>query len=175
MNSGQEKLNKKDVRSGIWTFILSFIILSGFSFLCISMLFESSKRQSFSIEEDMKHYKDFKNNDIYIQGKMNSIFNQMIQISNDNYYGNDKNISLIKERKREIIEEINKDTIKNYKHFSLMLDNIDKMIELKQQIQGLNYEIYGMRQSINDCIKLKNKKIQRAKEDVVPVGRNAKY
>ena len=56
--TGQQKLNKKDVRKGTLHFFLSFIILCFFSFFSIFLFFKSSEVQKDDIQSELEHYRN---------------------------------------------------------------------------------------------------------------------
>ncbi|WP_244428587.1 type VI secretion system transmembrane protein TssO, partial [Flavobacterium sp. B17] len=59
MSSNREKkLNKADVRIGIWKFVLSFIVLSGVSFICVFFFFKSYDIQRQGIQKKSEDYRD---------------------------------------------------------------------------------------------------------------------
>lgn len=177
MNSGQVKLNKDDVRNGIWTFIFSFIILSSFSFLCVFMFYQSSHTQRVEIEQKYQEYKDMQKRDIQLQANMNEIYKRMSVISGVNYIANgdetEKILDKIDESKKLIKGE---DSIKDFKHYSVLLRNFRKMIALKENLNSLNQEVANKKTALQECSEKMNapKPMKNIPKPAYPLGPNVK-
>lgn len=177
MNSGQVKLNKDDVRNGIWTFVLSFIMLSSFSFLCLFMFYESNHKQRLEIEQKYQEYKDMQKRDMQLQLNMEEIYSRMSLISGVNYLANGdetgKILDKIDESKKLIKGE---DSIKDFKHYSVLIRNFRKMIAAKENLNNLNKEVANTKIALQGCSEIMNapKPKKAPPKPVYPVGSNVK-
>lgn len=158
MNSGQEKLNKNDVRSGIWSFILSFLVLSGFSFFCVYLFFESSRRQSLEIEKYTDEYRNMQKRDLVLQQNIEEIYTRMSFLSKANTSSNKANQEIIVTKIIESRKFIGKDSIKDLKHYSMLLKNMGVMMSLKERLYSLNQEVDNAKFYTEEC----QNKINRA-------------
>lgn len=151
MNSGQVKLNKDDVRNGIWTFIFSFIILSSFSFICIFTFFESSKLQIEQVEQNASNYRDMLNKNFKIQEKMGEIEKDLFIISGTSYIESESSRNNIYDKMKAVSVVIGEDSVKNFKHYATLVKNFRKIMNQKEALNNINRSVDNAKQSLAEC------------------------
>ncbi len=81
MSSNREKkLNRADVRSGIMKFILSFVVLSGVSFICVFFFFKSYDIQREGIKKEADNYRELLTRSDLLRIHVDSILYRMDQL-----------------------------------------------------------------------------------------------
>ncbi|MBL1223116.1 type VI secretion system transmembrane protein TssO [Chryseobacterium sp. L7] len=157
-SSREKKLNKSDVRAGIWKFILSFAVLSVVSFMCLFLFFKSYSIQREGITKDADAYRDLMVRGDVLRAQVEKIYERM----------NQYNINKVENEvflKTSIMDDINdaklimgKDSADNFKHYAILLKQIGPMLTLKNDIAGVEYRKRGVLRDLDDCMS----KVQRA-------------
>ncbi|ASW74487.1 hypothetical protein IQ37_13250 [Chryseobacterium piperi] len=133
MSSNRErKLNKSDVRTGIWKFVLSFVVLAAVSFTSVFFFFKSYDTQTDGISREAENYRQLLGRSDILRVQVDTIFSRMSRLNrveNDIFLRND------------IIDNVNnaknimgKDSVDNFKHYSSLMKQIRPMLNLKNQI-----------------------------------------
>jgi len=152
MSSNREKkLNKADVRIGIWKFVLSFIVLSGVSFICVFFFFKSYDIQRQGIQKKSEDYRDLLSRSDFLRIQVDSIFYRMDQldinkVENDIFLRNS-----IMDEIRSARDVMGKDTADNFKHYSILMKHIEPMLALKKQIIEVSYKEQVAIRDLSEC------------------------
>lgn len=152
MSSNREKkLNKADVRIGIWKFVLSFIVLSGVSFICVFFFFKSYDIQRQGIQKKSEDYRDLLSRSDFLKMQVDSIFYRMDQldinkVENDIFLRNS-----IMDEIRSARDLMGKDTADNFKHYSILMKQIEPMLALKKQIIEVSYKEQVAIRDLSEC------------------------
>lgn len=159
MSSNREKkLNKSDVRAGIWKFILSFAVLSAVSFTCLFLFFKSYSIQREGITKDADAYKELMVRGDVLRAQIEKIYERMNQYSINKV---ENEVFL----KTGIMDDVNdaklimgKDSVDNFKHYAVLLKQIGPMLALKSDIAGVEYRKRSVLRDLDDCMN----KVERA-------------
>ena len=129
-----KKLNKSDVRVGIWKFILSFAVLSLISFCTIFFFFKSYHTQRLGMEDEAERYDQLLGRSKVLNIKVDSI-HQLLTLLDINKVKNDNML------RTQITDEIydarsfmGADSAGNLRHYAVLLKNIEPMLDLKTKI-----------------------------------------
>ena len=129
-----KKLNKSDVRMGIWKFILSFIALSLISFCAVFFFFQSYHTQRMGMEKEAERYSELRGRSNAMNIKIDSI-HHLMTLLDINKVQND--IQLRKQITEELYDArsiMGKDSVDNLKHYATLLKYIGPMLDLKTKI-----------------------------------------
>ncbi|WP_306622424.1 type VI secretion system TssO [Chryseobacterium ginsenosidimutans] len=152
MSSNKEKkLNKSDVRIGIWKFVLSFIILSGVSFTCVFFFFKSYDIQREGIKKQADDYRELLTRSDLLRTHVDSILYRMDQldinkVSNDIILRN-----YIMDNVQDAKNIMGKDSADNFKHYSILMKHIEPMLALKDQIVKTSYNEQIALRDLSEC------------------------
>lgn len=153
MSSNREKkLNKSDVRIGIWKFILSFVVLSVVSFLCLFLFFKSYNIQREGIVRESDAYKELMMRGDVLRAHVDKIYDQMNQL-NINKVENDVFLrTRIMDDVREVKNIMGKDSANNFKHYAVLMKQIEPMLKLKNDIIGVESQKKIVLRDLEECI-----------------------
>jgi hypothetical protein len=152
MSSNREKkLNKTDVRVGIWKFILSFIALSGVAFICVFFFFKSYDIQREGIKKQADDYRELLTRSDLLRTHVDSIMYRMDQldiskVDNDIFLRN-----YIMDNVRDAKNIMGKDSADNFKHYSILMKQIEPMLALKNQIINISYKEQTALRNLSEC------------------------
>lgn len=152
MSSNREKkLNKSDVRVGIWKFVLSFVVLSGVSFICVFFFFKSYDLQREGIKKQADDYRELLTRSDLLRTHVDSILYRMDQldinkVANDNFLRNN-----IMDNVRDAKNIMGKDSADNFKHYSVLMKQIEPMLALKNQIIDVSYKEQVALRDLSEC------------------------
>ncbi|QDP84778.1 hypothetical protein FNJ88_04140 [Chryseobacterium sp. SNU WT5] len=134
VTSGQEKLNKKAVNKGIWGFVISFVLLTGITFLAVFMFFKSSEFQQKEVDKEVSNYRMLQSKNNLLQDRMETIYSNMSRLASDQVQNEiflrDKIIEDIRDCKNIMGE----DSIKEFKQYATLIKNMSEMIILKNDL-----------------------------------------
>lgn len=147
----EKKLNKSDVRVGIWKFVLSFVALSGVSFICVFFFFKSYDLQREGIKKQADDYRELLNRSDLLRTHVDSILYRMDQldinkVANDNFLRN-----YIMDNVRDARNIMGKDSADNFKHYSILLKQVEPMLALKNQIIDVSYKEQVALRDLSEC------------------------
>ena len=170
MKAAQNRLNKNDVRKGVFRFILSFIILSGITFLSVFLFYNSSAAQQKYVKKQMEDYKQMITKSEQLDAKFNDIYSDMMLLSN-NKVDNDIYLSnKIVEDIRDCRNVIGTDSVKNFKQHASFIKNIEKdMMPLKNELISINIKEQAAERKLYECTGKVKRKIQN---DIPPIVKN---
>jgi hypothetical protein len=152
MSSNREKkLNKKDVSLGVWKFILSFIVLSGVSFICVFFFFKSYDLQRQGVKKQADDYRDLLSKSDVLKTHVDSILYRMDQL-NINKVDNDIILrNYIMDNVEDAKNIMGKDSVDNFKHYSILMKQIGPMLALKNEIVKVSYKEQIALRNISEC------------------------
>lgn len=152
MSSNRDKkLNKADVRTGIWKFILSFIVLSGVSFICIFFFFKSYHIQRQGIKNEADEYRDLLVKSSLLRAHVDSILDRMDQLD-INKVNNDIILrNYIMDNIQDAKNLMGEDSANNFKHYSILMKQIGPMMKLKNQIITVSYKEQSALRELSEC------------------------
>ncbi|PIF44610.1 hypothetical protein CLU96_1587 [Chryseobacterium sp. 52] len=166
MSSNREKkLNKSDVRIGIWKFILSFAVLSVVSFLCLFLFFKSYSIQREGITRQADAYKELMLRSDVLKAQIDKVFDQMNQLK-INKVENDMFLrTRIMDDVREVQNIMGKDSIDNFKHYAVLMKQIRPMLTLKNDIIQEEYNKKIVVRDLQECMDKVGKANNQLKKD----------
>lgn len=147
----EEKLNKSDVRIGIWKFALSFVVLSAVSFTSVFFFFKSYDMQREGIKKQADDYKTLLVRSDWLRTRVDSIYFRMDQldinkVDNDNFLKD-----YILDYVRDAKNIMGKDSASNFKHYSILIKQIGPMLALKDQIIKISYKEQMALRDLSEC------------------------
>lgn len=150
---GQKTLNKNDVRKATLRFILTFLLLTGLSFLAVFMFFKSSRMQAKNIQKEADQYHEMLGRNELLKIKMDSIYRKMELLSNDQV---DNDIFL----RNSIIEDLNvsrqligKDSVNGLQHYHQLIQDLQPMLTFKNDLLKLKSEQKAAQRNLEACLK----------------------
>ncbi|WP_370901133.1 type VI secretion system TssO [Chryseobacterium gossypii] len=152
MSSNREKkLNKSDVRIGIWKFILSFVVLSIVSFSSVFFFFKSYDTQREGIKKQADDYRELLTRSDLLRIHVDSILYRMNQldikkVDNDIFLRN-----YIMDNVRDAKNIMGKDSVDNFKHYAILMKQIGPMLALKDQIVKVSYKEQTALRDLSEC------------------------
>ncbi|MCJ8155668.1 type VI secretion system transmembrane protein TssO [Chryseobacterium sp. SSA4.19] len=150
-SSREKKLNHADVRIGIWKFILSFIILSGVSFICIFFFFKSYDIQREGVKKEADNYRVLLDRSITLRIHVDSILYRMDQLD-INKVNNDIILrNYIMDNIQDAKNLMGKDTADNFKHYSILMKQIGAMMALKKEIITVSNKEQSALRKLSEC------------------------
>lgn len=129
-----KKLNKSDVRMGIWKFILSFVVLSAISFCAVFFFFKSYHTQRVGMEAEAEKYSQLLGRSTVMNIKVDSI-HHLMSLLDINKVQND--IQLRKQITEELYDArsiMGEDSVDDLKHYAVLLKHVGPMLDLKTKI-----------------------------------------
>ncbi|PQA96909.1 hypothetical protein B0A69_02255 [Chryseobacterium shigense] len=148
----EKKLNKSDVRIGIWRFILSFAVLSVVSFVCLFLFFKSYSIQREGITREADAYRDLMARGDVLKTQVDNIYEHMNQL-NINKVQNDVFLKTrIMDEVREVKNIMGKDSVDNFKHYAVLMKQVEPMINLKGDIIKVEYNKKTVLRDLEECM-----------------------
>lgn len=148
----EKKLNKSDVRIGIWRFILSFAVLSVVSFVCLFLFFKSYSIQREGITREADAHKELMARGDVLKTQVDNIYDQMNQL-NINKVQNDVFLKTrIMDEVREVKNIMGKDSADNFKHYAVLMKQIEPMLNLKGDIIKVEYNKKTVLRDLEECM-----------------------
>lgn len=148
----EKKLNRSDVRIGIWKFILSFVVLSLISFCSVFFFFKSYDIQRRGIEKEVEDYRDLLRRSATLKIQVDSIYYKMSLLDRNNV---DNDIFLrnqIFDNVRDMKNLMGEDSTKNLKHYAVLLNKIGPMLALKSKIIEVTNKQQIAIRNLNQCM-----------------------
>lgn len=170
---GQKKLNKDDVRNGIFRFVFSFAILLGISFLTVFLFFRSSEIQKQQIQKELNDYKSVLSRNELLKIKMDTIYYKMTLL-NSNKVENDIFLrNSILEDLQDTRNIMGPDTAKSFRQYASLTKDIGKMTVFKNELINITAKEQNALRSLNGCMEKVGKMTTQIKKSE-PGGRIAK-
>lgn len=150
---GQNKLNKNDVRNGIFRFLLSFMILTCVTFLSVFLFYKSSDVQTRQTKIKADQYFTMQNTVFQLNSKLDRIIGLLGNLNNGTE-GDYSNVSQsVIEDIRQCKKLIGKDTA-DYKLYTSLLNQIERNImPHKKHILSSNEKLMKVQNRLADCEK----------------------
>lgn len=163
MSSNREKkLNRSDVRVGIWKFILSFVILSGVSFVCLFFFFKSYNTQREEIRREADAYKELLIRGDVLKTHVENIYERINQLNVNKVQNVVFLRTYIMDDIRDAKNIMGKDTAGNFKAYAVLMKQIEPMLTLKSDIIAVESRKKIARRDLDDCIN----KVERANKEL---------
>jgi hypothetical protein len=146
------RLNFKEIRNSFFKFLMSFIVLLFFSFLSFYLFYKSSEFQQDRLYSDVLNYKQLLNKQIVIKSKVDTIFYNM-SLLNTGKVRNDLFLeSYIAKDVNELKKIIGEDNDGDFKHYSILLRDIDSILTLKNKLIYISDEEKVFLRDLNECM-----------------------
>ncbi|WP_291933784.1 type VI secretion system TssO [Chryseobacterium sp.] len=145
-------MNKSDVRTGIWKFILSFAVLSVVSFTCLFFFFKSYDIQREGITREADAYRELMQRSDVLKNHIDHIYENMTQLSSNKV---DNEIFLrtkITDDVKNAKNVMDKDSSGSFKHYAILMRQIAPMINLKAQIFEVEYKKKIVLRNLEECM-----------------------
>ncbi|PWN63657.1 hypothetical protein C1631_022060 [Chryseobacterium phosphatilyticum] len=153
MSSNREKkLNRSDVRTGIWKFILSFVVLSVVSFACLYLFFKSYDIQREGISREAEAYKELMGRSDVLREHVDNIYERMTQLDINKVENEVFLRTNIMDNVSDAKNIMGKDSTGNFKHYAMLMKQIGPMIALKTKISGVEYKKKTVRRDLDECM-----------------------
>lgn len=151
MSSNRErKLNKSDVRVGIWKFVLSFVVLAAVSFTSVFFFFKSYDAQTDGVSRDAETYRQLLGRSDILRIQVDTIFSRMNRLNtveNDFFLRND-----IIDNVNNVKNVMGKDSVDNFKHYAILMKQIGPMLALKNNIVEVSNKKKIAIRDVNGCM-----------------------
>ena len=165
MSSNREKkLNKSDVRTGIWKFILSFVVLSVGSFACLFLFFKSYDIQREGISREAEAYKELMLRSDVLKDHIDDIYDKMNQLSINKVENEVFLRTSIMDNVRDAKNIMGKDSVQSFKHYAVLMKQIVPMMTLKAKIIEVEYQKKTVLRDLDECmgkIKVTNNELRK--------------
>lgn len=165
MSSNREKkLNKSDVRTGIWKFILSFVVLSVVSFTCLFLFFKSYDIQREGISREAEAYKELMLRSDVLKDHIDDIYDKMNQLSINKVENEVFLRTSIMDNVRDAKNIMGKDSVQSFKHYAVLMKQIVPMMTLKAKIIEVEYQKKTVLRDLDECmgkIKVTNNELRK--------------
>ncbi|TXI13180.1 MAG: hypothetical protein E6Q66_10435 [Pedobacter sp.] len=147
-----KKLNSQKIKREFLKFIVSFGILSFFSFMVLYFFVKTHDIQSANIHKDVVSYKQLLNKHQAIKEKVDSIYQQMSllntgKVRNDVFLGN-----YISNNIQDARKTIAQDSISEFKHYTFLLNKLDSLLALKNDIIEIKDKEQLALRDLNECV-----------------------
>lgn len=153
MSSNREKkLNKSDVRMGIWKFILSFVVLSVVSFACLFLFFKSYDIQREGISREAEAYKELMLRSDVLKDHIDDIYDKMNQLSINKVENEVFLRTNIMDNVRDAKNIMGKDSVESFKHYAVLMKQIVPMMNLKAKIIEVEYQKKSIIRDLDECM-----------------------
>lgn len=163
MSSNREKkLNKSDVRTGIWKFILSFVVLSMVSFSCLYLFFKSYDIQREGISREAEAYKELMRRSDLLKLSVDDIYEKMTQLDMNKVKNEAFLRTNIMDNVGSVKSVMGKDSITNFRHYAALMKQIGPMLALKTKISGVDSKKKTVLRDLDECMG----KINRANNEL---------
>ncbi len=166
MSSNREKkLNKSDVRTGIWKFILSFVVLSVVSFSCLYLFFKSYDIQREGISREAEAYKELMRRSDMLKDNVDEIYEKMTQL-NVNKVKNDVFLRTnIMDNVGNVRSIMGKDSTTSFKHYATLMKQIGPMLTLKTKIIDVEDKKKIILRDLDECMGKVNRANNELRKD----------
>ncbi len=166
MSSNREKkLNKSDVRIGIWKFILSFAVLSVVSFACLYLFFKSYDIQREGISKESEAYKELMLRSDVLKNHVDEIYEKMAQLSLNKVENEVFLRTSIMDNVRDAKNIMGKDSAQNFKHYAVLMKQIEPMLKLKADIMVVESRKKIAKRDLEDCMNKVNRANTELRKD----------
>lgn len=166
MSSNREKkLNKSDVRIGIWKFILSFAVLSVVSFACLYLFFKSYDIQREGISKESEAYKELMLRSDVLKNHVDEIYEKMAQLSLNKVENEVFLRTSIMDNVRDAKNIMGKDSTQNFKHYAVLMKQIEPMLKLKADIMVVESRKKLAKRDLEDCMNKVNRANTELRKD----------
>lgn len=166
MSSNREKkLNKSDVRAGIWKFIFSFAVLSVVSFSCLYLFFVSYDKQREGISREAEAYKELMRRSDMLKDNVDDIYEKMTQLDLNKVENEAFLRTNIMDNVANVKSIMGKDSIQSFKHYATLMRQIGPMLTLKSNIIGVEYKKKTVLRDLDECMGKVNRANNELRKD----------
>ncbi|MBP2619260.1 type VI secretion system TssO [Chryseobacterium jejuense] len=166
MSSNREKkLNKSDVRTGIWKFILSFAVLSMVSFSCLYLFFKSYDIQREGISREAEAYKELMRRSDLLKLSVDDIYEKMTQLDMNKVENEAFLRTNIMDNVGNVKSVMGKDSITSFKHYAALMKQIEPMLALKTKIIGVDFKKKTVLRDLDECMGKVNRANNELRKD----------
>ncbi|WP_347217062.1 type VI secretion system TssO [Chryseobacterium sp.] len=166
MSSNREKkLNKSDVRTGIWKFILSFVVLSMVSFSCLYLFFESYDKQREGISREAESYKELMRRSDMLKDHVDEIYEKMTQLDLNKVENEAFLRSNIMDNIVSVKSVMGKDSTQSFKHYAALMKQIGPMLTLKSKIIDVDSKKKIVLRDLDECMGKVNRANNELRKD----------
>lgn len=151
ISTGQEKLNKKDVRNGILGFILFFILLNGVTFSAVFMFFKSSQFQQNEIRKEITNYKTIQSKNDLLQERIEGIYSKMSLLASDKVENEVFLRDNIIEEIRDCRNIMGNDSVKEFRHYASLIKNMSEIVNLKNELISISLDEQVAMRNLQEC------------------------
>ncbi len=157
-----KNLNHSQVILATRYFRLCFIFLIFIGCLPIYFFYKSCETQNEYITKDLNGYKNLLNKHQLLKVKIDSLYDELSLLNSGKVNNNLMLEKYIADNKNEVIKAIGADSISEFKHFTLLMSNIDNILKQKDTIlQISNKEQLALR-DLQECMN----KTRKVKQDL---------
>lgn len=164
-SSRDKKLNRSDVRSGVWKFIFSFVILSVVSFTAVFFFFKSYDTQLAGIDKEVENYRTLISRNGLLESQLDSIYAKMQMLDSDRSQNDNYIRNYILDNVQISNDIMKKDSSDNFKHYAVMFQKVRPLLELKSHILEASREEEIARRNLTECTDKSSQVNSRMKVD----------
>ncbi|WP_228425266.1 type VI secretion system TssO [Chryseobacterium jejuense] len=158
-------MNKSDVRTGIWKFILSFAVLSMVSFSCLYLFFKSYDIQREGISREAEAYKELMRRSDLLKLSVDDIYEKMAQLDMNKVKNEAFLRTNIMDNVGSVKSVMGKDSITNFKHYATLMKQIEPMLALKTKIIGVDFKKKTVLRDLDECMGKVNRANNELRKD----------
>lgn len=150
-SGGQKKLNSRQVRNGIFKFILSFVILLTVCIATVFLFFKSSQAQAAGILQKVDTYDQTSMRNQMILEKLNGIYDKLALLGKSQV----QNEQVLKSSIRQEMETV-RDMIKagggnDFREYEILLNQIPAFLSIKNTVGANNMELKNLKAQLDAC------------------------
>lgn len=154
-----KRLNHEKVVQATIRFWIYFVILCIFTYLPVYFFFKCSGWQNENIARDITAYKEIQNKHRVLKEKTDSLFNQL-SLLNSGKVENDLFLEkYIADNKNDIVKTIGADSATEFKHYALLMSNVESMLKQKDTILSITNKEHLAFSDLQECMN-KTRKIK---------------
>lgn len=155
-------LNNTEVNYATCIFWISFALLISLTYLPVYFFFKSCKAQNEYITQDLNNYKQLLNKHQLLKVKIDSLYNELALL-NTGKVGSDLMLEkYIADNKNEVIKAIGTDSLTEFKHYALLVANIDNILKQKDTILQVTNKEQLASADLRECMN----KTRKVKQDL---------
>ncbi|WP_228390845.1 type VI secretion system TssO [Chryseobacterium contaminans] len=158
-------MNKSDVRTGIWKFILSFVVLSMVSFSCLYLFFKSYDIQREGISREAEAYRELMRRSDLLKSNVDEIYEKMTQLDINKVENEVFLRTSIMDNVGGVKSIMGKDSTQSFKHYAALMKQIEPMLALKTKISDVEYKKKTVLRDLDECMGKVNRANNELRKD----------
>lgn len=146
-------INNREIYLSLISFVVHFLILIFVFFLSIYFFYESSEQQKKGVERDLLAYKTLLNKQYFVKSKVDTVYYHMSLLATGKVEHNSYLEHYIVKDVDEIKKLVKLENKENLNGYSMLLDQLDSLLALKDQIITVGDQEAMALRDLNDCMR----------------------